>query len=188
MARLLVQGKRRVRSGAAGAIDASYNLEVITYMRSLETRGKRFVWAWAIVALGTAGLVAGCGGGGGGSKAPPDTTAPTVVVTSYTRFLAATGGTAVIEATATDAGGVGKVEARVTAPDGQVSLVAMSPKGANVYSGPYTAAANAGTTSMVYKFTVLANDNAGNTGSDGEYTFEVPSAEAPPAPPPFSIK
>jgi len=157
-------------------------------MRSLETREKRFLWTRAIVTLGIAVSLAGCGGGRGGPLAPADITPPTVTVTSYTSFLAATGGTAAIDATATDPGGIGEVAATVKAPDGQVSLVTMKPKGGNVYSGSYTAPANPGTQSMIYKFTVIAKDNANNSGSDGEYNIEVPSAENPPQPPPFSIR
>ncbi len=144
---------------------------------------------WLLIALAAmiVAIASGCGGGGGGSTSLGDTTAPSVQVMSYTRLLSATGGTATIDTVVTDNTGISKVEVRVTTPGGQVSTLTASPKG-GVYSASYQASANSGTTAMVYKFTVYASDNAGNTGSDGEYSFQVPSAENPPQPPPFSIQ
>ena len=145
----------------------------------------------ALAALGLAVALAGCGGGGGGGGAGPspaaDITPPTVTVTSYTKLLSATGGSADITALVTDAGGVARVEAKITAPDSTVSTLPMPAKGGGSYGASFQAPANSTTLSKEYAFTVYAYDNAGNQGPAGPYTFMVPSAENPPNPPPFTV-
>jgi len=155
-------------------------------IRFMSIARKHCPWASIVAALAVAALVAGCGGSSPG-PGPRDATPPTVRVTSYTQLLSATGGSATINSTATDDTGISKVEVKVTAPGGHVTTLTAATKGGNIYSASYSASANPGTTKMTYEFTVYASDGAGNTGSDGKFKFEVPSAEAPPGPPPFSI-
>jgi len=153
-------------------------------MYTLEKRG-----AWALLAaIAVAACIAGCGGGGNSGPGRNDSAPPTVTVKSYTAIVAATGGPVTINIEATDDVGVSKVEVKITTPSGPIATVTAAAQGGSQYKATYNAPANAGTTAKVYKFTAYAYDAAGNTGSDGEYTFQVPSAETPPAPPPFSIQ
>ena len=153
----------------------------------------RYVRKLCISALGALVLavaLAGCGGGGGGGAGPApvaDTTPPVVIVPTYTRLLPATGGSAQITAQATDAGGIARVEAKVTAPGGAITTLPMADTGGGVYKASFQARANSTTQAKTYTFTVYAYDNAGNSSSAGPYTFQVPSAETPPAPPPFHV-
>ena len=154
-------------------------------MRLVGIARKRGSWASVVVALAVAALLAGCGGGGGGTPPLSDTTPPTVAVKTNTGIVSATGGPVAIEADASDASGISRIELRITAPSGQTSTAPMTLKSGIRYSATYSAPANSHTTSMIYKFSVYAWDGAGNSASDGEHRFEVLSAEAPPPPPPF---
>ncbi|MGC8862606.1 MAG: hypothetical protein ACP5R5_07500 [Armatimonadota bacterium] len=156
-------------------------------MLLLSSIGKGSRYAAVAAAAALAVLLAGCGGGGGGGGTTADVTPPMVRVSTYTRLLPATGGTASIDAVADDNVGIDRVEVRITTPDGNTVTLVAAATGRGVYTASFVAPANLGTTAMVYKFKIYATDTSGNTAFDGEYSFQVASPDSPPPPPPFSI-
>lgn len=140
--------------------------------------------ALVLAVLAAMALTAGCGGGGGGGSAG-DATPPTVSSVNWSNPGSPGGGQVTIQAWVQDAGGVGRVEAVVTASGGAQTVVPMSLGGNSLYAGTYAAPGNPGTTAMAYSFVVRATDAAGNTAASGPYQFEVPAADVPPPPPAF---
>lgn len=124
-----------------------------------------------VIAIGFAGLLAGCSGQG---NVPPIITEASVTPSSV-RFI---GGNVTIAAKATDDGSVTQVFAVVEGPVEPSSLpMTLS---SDYYACEYSAAPNSGPGDQVYSVEVVATDNLDLASAPKALSFTV---EAPPAPP-----
>ena len=151
----------------------------------------------AVLIIGLAVVLLGCGGGGGqpvppSQPSPSDTNPPTirdvrVEPMKLTRF---TGGEVKISARVSDPSGVAEVWAEVKKPDGTMVKVTMNLAG-EVYQGAIMASANIRSDGKdeTYLVWVRAKDGKGNeTPKPGEpsvgISFTVPAPLNPPEKPP----
>lgn len=139
-----------------------------------------------VVAL-VAVVLSGCGGGGGGATPPlgGDTTLPVVSasVIPPTGGWTSAGGNATVRATATDAGGIKSVTARITGPT--TSNVTLTNTVGSTYEKTIAVAPNLTSGPVTYTVVVTASDNAGNPAS-ATVTFIVPAAGSDVTPPTLS--
>jgi len=151
------------------------------------TRLRNPRYAVVLPVLALIPIIAGCGGGDGdpGSGGGGDTTPPQVV---WARFepstVAATGGTAKVQAQVTDPSGVSWVRATVTRPDGTQSVLEMSWQSAGFYQASFSVPMNLDGDSLYYSATVSACDSPGNVTSPLSVgTLTVGGDSGPPPPP-----
>jgi hypothetical protein len=95
------------------------------------------------------------------------------------RTLAEAGGPVTISADAFDNRSVSTVFAIVTLPGGSQQEVTMEPVSADHFEGTFTAPANLGATPQEYTAAVYAEDDIGQTGSEGAGAFTVAPLVAP---------